>query len=141
MKRLRTKHVTVNRSIVITIFLVMMTVPIYSRGAPSWINGIWKGMGKQFDTGQTWEVVVTANALKGIYRTAYPSLQCGGELVYIGNHGKKAYFREILTYGHDKCLNRGKVELSRKNKGMIFRYSNPGSKKVDAVGLLMKAER
>jgi len=140
MKRLRKKPVTVKQGVITALLLVMTAVPIYSRNAPSWINGVWKGMGKQFDTGQTWEVVVTANALKGIYRTAYPSLKCGGELVYIGNHGKKAYFREILTYGHDKCLNRGKVELSRKNKGMIFRYSNPGSKKVDAVGLLMKAK-
>lgn len=110
---------------------------LYAGSAPSWINGIWAGKGEQFDTGQKWQIVIKASTRQGIYRVSYPTLNCGGDMTFLGTQGGKAYFRETLTYGLENCVDGGKIELTRQGSGLKYRYWNPGHDTVNAVGLLL----
>ncbi len=110
---------------------------LYAGSAPSWINGIWAGKGKQFDTGQQWKIVIKASTSRGVYEVSYPTLNCGGNMTFLGMQGSKVYFRETLTYGLENCVDGGKIELTRKGSGLQYRYWNPGHQEVNAIGLLL----
>jgi hypothetical protein len=43
----------------------------------------------------------------------YPSLRCGGNLEFIKTDGTSFWYREHLTFGEDKCIDGGMIQLRR----------------------------
>ena len=75
---------------------------------PMPLLGEWRGWGRQ-DTGTSWSIVVTLSGERA--EIAYPSLQCRGVLELLSGEKSAARFREHLTSGFERCIDRGDVEL------------------------------
>ncbi len=88
-------------------------------GAPdrSW-TGVWKGRAEQ-DDGSSWTVEITVR--RGTFTVEYPSLGCGARLHLLDGSGGRLTFREILTHGHDQCMDSCRIVLKRESEtGAVF---------------------
>ena len=53
----------------------------------------------------------------------YPSLSCGGQLQFIEARGFSFAYREVLTYGKDRCIQGGLVTVFRVEGGLQFLWT------------------
>ncbi len=88
--------------------------------------GVWKGLGRQNNNSE-WTIKITIRP--NYYRIDYPSLNCGGVLEFIKEIDKSVMFKELLTYGADKCINNGTTILSivAKNNALFDWFYPDGS--------------
>lgn len=102
------------------------------------MTGVWQGAGKQ-DNNSKWTIKVTIRPER--YTIDYPSLNCGGMLELVKESSDSLVFREVLTYGTERCYNNGKTVLIRVNDTKIryYWYFENNDKKA-AVGELSRQE-
>lgn len=101
-------------------------------------DGVWKGVGEQFDDKSTWTIKMTI--LDGKYYIQYPSLECGGVLTLLSKNSSKLEFHESIIYGLSDCLDNGKtiIKKSGENSAQFIWYDSEGVK--GAVGSLVRIE-
>ncbi len=96
------------------------------------LTGTWTGIGKQ-SNGSTWSMKFTVDG-RG-YRMDYPSLNCGGELQSLSRASGRWEFIEMLTYGKQRCADRGTVIIELvESRAAKFSYKNSRSNLVSASG-------
>jgi|GEM_PF-3992248 len=121
------------------VFIGCVSTP---KAPPYWTNGVWVGKGAQKNTGQTWSMIYVGSNKSKKYMVYYPTLKCGGYLDFKGLRKSSAVFRERITIGKTRCVNGGTYIVARKNAStLVFMYSNPGSKKLDALAILVKSKK
>lgn len=120
------------------LFVLVSTAPSQGKQRP-WLRGVWEGTGYQTDDASTWPMKLTVKRSKSggrIYSIDYPSLNCGGRWRLLSMNQNQARFRELLSYGQDKCADNGLVVIERKGSQSIFLYSNQGSREITASAVL-----
>lgn len=73
------------------------------------LGGSWSGNVTQNDPPQTYPMEMQLFGNKG--NINYPSLGCGGNLQFIRTEGKSFFYSERLTYGKDKCIDGGTIQI------------------------------
>jgi hypothetical protein len=77
----------------------------------------------------------------GHYRIEYPSLNCGGQWIPLSINPSRARFIEKITRGLESCTDKGNVVIERLSPRQIaFRYSNRGSREVNASAILNRTK-
>lgn len=92
-------------------------------------EGNWVGNGYQIERGRlasSWTIRIRA-AANGELRIDYPSLGCGGVLRRSGVHEGRTEYRESLTYGTDRCIDRGTVGLTERAGRLFFYWIGEGT--------------
>lgn len=80
------------------------------------LGGSWSGSVTQSEPSQTYPMEMQLFGAKG--NIGYPSLGCGGNLLLLRvDEGKTFVYRESLTYGRDKCIDGGVVQIRRHSLG------------------------
>lgn len=99
------------------------------------VVGKWVGMGVQ-DNGSSWSIDMTiAEKTSSI---AYPSLGCGGTLTLRESGGATQVFDEKLTYGHTKCIDNGKVRLTKSGTSEVLFQWYRHNGRIEASGTLKR---
>lgn len=95
-----------------TIALSMSAVGVAFAGMAyaAGLGGTWSGTVTQSDNNQSYTVEMELYGGRGTIN--YPSLRCGGNLLLASEHDKTVSYRESLTFGKDKCIDGGLVQLS-----------------------------
>jgi hypothetical protein len=87
------------------------------------VAGTWRGMGRQYDTQEQWEVVMILRAHAAlespIGTIEYPSLQCKAELILEGQHAGKLVLREKMIIGADTCIDGGTIRIRRDGRSPL----------------------
>jgi hypothetical protein len=52
----------------------------------------------------------------------YPSLGCGGVLLFVDQRGKASAYRERLTYGVDRCVDYGLVLVVQRGDALQWEW-------------------
>lgn len=73
------------------------------------LTGAWEGEATQDDPPLTYKLEINLNGNRGTYN--YPSLRCGGTLEFIKADGTTFWYQEHLTYGKDKCIDGGIIQM------------------------------
>ena len=73
-------------------------------------NGVWEGAGMQ-DNNSSWTIKATIRG--NHYVIEYPSLNCGGKLVFSSGSSEKIEFIEQLIYGKSACIDNGKIIITK----------------------------
>lgn len=113
-------------------------------GTKAWLRGTWEGTGYQIDEASLWPMLLTITRAKGGRQTFsidYPSLKCGGTWTLLSWNANKATFREKLNHGQDACSDNGLVVIERKRKQLLFLYSLPGARELEASAILNRKAR
>jgi len=79
--------------------------------------GSWSGYIMSSTDGST-KVIITITSA-GQSKIAFPTLNCGGDLVIKSKDIKYVTFKEFLNYGFDKCRNKDKVILVKENNNKL----------------------
>lgn len=88
------------------------------------LAGKWEGAVNQPNYG-SYPVRIGFEA-SGVARIAYPTLDCGGSLVFLGQIGNRFLFRQKLEYGQTKCVNGGRVDVRKPtNNSLDFQWFFP----------------
>jgi hypothetical protein len=104
---------------------------------PTWMQGEWRGIGYQLNTGGTWSIHLKAN--KDRVSIAYPSLECSGNWQVIKADKDRIELLETITDGTDKCVNKGKVVITKIDDNHItFTYFSPYSGELEAFSTLVR---
>jgi hypothetical protein len=75
-------------------------------------SGEWRGMVYQTGPGNVTASYLAVMALNGISGSMnYPSLQCGGSLVFLNKAENVYFYRENITYGRENCIDGGMVAV------------------------------
>ena len=84
--------------------------------------GSWKGRGSQSDEPGSWSIATTIVAGRPgdvVGTITYPSLACGGDLVFHGVEAGQMVLQEHITFG--SCVDRGIITLGvRRDGGLTF---------------------
>lgn len=119
-----------------------------SSGGPlAWIEGLWTGQGYQSiqrtdrpgadDYESNWSIALTVE--QGEFKIDYPSLGCGGHWERKSGSDREIVFTEIITYGRERCIDRGKVTLGLVSRGALsFAYAATAGGAVAATGTLTR---
>ena len=87
------------------------------------VAGTWSGTVFQRDTASTYRVQLTLapSAVVGtvIGSSAYPSLECGGQLVAVKRSGQTVVVRERLSSGQGQCLDGILLSLTPQRGGRL----------------------
>jgi hypothetical protein len=73
------------------------------------LGGTWQGNVTQDNPNSTYPMEMELYGEKGSIN--YPSLRCGGTLQFVRSDGMVYWYREALTFGKDKCIDGGTVEM------------------------------
>jgi hypothetical protein len=97
-----------------SLFVLLIALPVYAW--PVELNdyyGVWAGnviegpvSGKSHE-----RYMVIIEFVPGKYTIDYPTLKCGGKLLFQGNTGRHFHFRDKLEYGKGQCALGGYTEL------------------------------
>lgn len=84
-------------------------------------------------------IALTPSSVDSVVGTvAYPSLNCGGELTLRRLNSDSIELFENLTYGTQRCINRGTVKLKFvSSRRLNFSWFTPGGSQ-DAEGIIQK---
>lgn len=103
-----------------------------------WLDGIWEGTGYQTNPKSNWTMKLTAR--NNTFVIEYPSLSCRGTWTLLEKEAGKASFREVITYGLNRCENNGKVFIEKIDDTQIsFKYSSPNATSVTSSAVLRKS--
>ena len=101
------------------------------------ITGLWTGRVTQRGHG-AYEVLMAVKPSAGtlIGRTAYPSLDCEGNLALRAAHGNSYVFREQIYFGGTRCSSGGTISVTVSGNSMSWRWAENGTQ---VVGVLHRA--
>lgn len=121
-----------------TFFLIFLTPTFAQNKKAKWLYGIWAGNGCQIDvTDQTWWMQIRAD--KDTIRVIYPDLGCAAIWKLQKADDYKAELIEVLTEGTDRCMNNGKVIVTKINEQFVtvsFFYPDVAPGKLSAFTTL-----
>ncbi|NJN77435.1 MAG: hypothetical protein HC803_03170 [Saprospiraceae bacterium] len=122
---------------------INFTYPAYSKkqnekdNFPEWLQGEWRGIGYQLNTSGTWSIQLKVNTERA--SIAYPSLECSGNWQIVKQDKEKIELIEIITEGTDKCVNKGKLILTKIDDNHItYTYFSPFSGELEAFSTLIR---
>lgn len=107
-------------------------------GVPAQFIGTWNGVGTQSDQPGEWtiEAIIVGGPAEQIGTISYPSLECGGVLLFRGVRDGALEALEDITYGN--CVDQGIVTLTpAANGGLRYHWQVEGSD-VTARGTLTR---
>jgi len=119
-----------------------------SAGGPlGWLEGLWTGQGYQSikradkpgsdDYESNWAIALTVE--QGAFKIDYPSLGCGGHWERKSGNSREIVFTEIITYGRERCIDRGKITLGLVSRSALsFAYEATVGGAVAATGTLTR---
>lgn len=84
------------------------------------LSGAWSGLGLQVGPAETWTISMTLGP-GGSGRISYPSLQCGGDLIFESARGPVSYYREHITYGD--CVDNGLIGVYPHARHLMWFWS------------------
>ncbi len=117
--------------------VVITVMPAYAE--QSQFTGEWEGTGTQSD-GSHWSIRV--NSRPNGYFIDYPSLVCGGVWKLLKSTESSLVFKEILTYGIERCMDQGEIVLNKVTEDKASYAWSSAKSKITAVGnLTRKANR
>jgi uncharacterized caspase-like protein len=115
-------------------------------GGQAWLEGLWTGQGYQSikradrapgadDYESNWSIALTVE--QGAFKIDYPSLGCGGHWSRVLGNDREIVFTENITYGRERCIDKGKVTLGLVSRGALsFTYEAFAGGNVFATGTL-----
>jgi hypothetical protein len=80
--------------------------PAFAEG----VGGTLAGSVTQSDNNATYAVDMELYGSRGSIN--YPSLRCGGTISFVRAAGGTFWYQESITYGTDKCINGGMIQIS-----------------------------
>jgi hypothetical protein len=91
-------------------------------GVPMQFIGTWNGIGSQTDQPGEWtiEAILVGGPAEQVGTISYPSLQCGGVLLFRGVRDGALQVQEDITYG--QCEDLGIITLTSQADGRL-RYA------------------
>jgi len=89
------------------LFLALAPVESHAEG----LGGSFAGEVTQVDPPITFRMEMNLYGSNG--NINYPSLNCGGNLQFVNSDGTSFWYRENLTYGEDRCIDGGMIEMRR----------------------------
>ena len=108
----------------VVIGVAVLTALISTRVQAQELTGSWDGTVTQYGPGTHRGTYEAKMALDGKTGTIdYPSLGCGGKLVFIELRGSAYAYRERLSYGIDRCVNYGLVTVVRTEGGLQWEWT------------------
>ena len=81
--------------------------------------GTWSG---QATGSKTYSVTVWMDG-SGKGYVEYPSLKCGGRLIFVKKNGDTSSFRETITHGQAKCGPAGQIDLTPNGEQLAWTRS------------------
>lgn len=93
------------------------------------LSGQWCGVAEQTGPGDyrsEWSAVVQLKGPTGY--TEYPSLKCGGTLIFERMDGSVHWYRERISYGHGLCLDGGLLGVEPVGSSIRFEWSGSDAK-------------
>jgi hypothetical protein len=97
------------RTTIAFLMLFSVAVPINSHAAG--LGGSWEGQVTQTNPPSNYPMEMKLYGNNG--NINYLSLHCGGNLEFIRTDGTSFWYREHLTFGKDKCIDGGTIQLHR----------------------------
>ena len=92
------------------------------------LSGEWCGEAEQIGPGDhrsRWSATLTLKGPTG--RMDYPSLDCGGTLLFERVDGSVSFFRERIDYGHDRCIDGGLISVEPVGASVHWEWSGSGA--------------
>jgi len=88
-------------------------------GVPMQFIGTWNGVGSQSDQPGEWtiEAIIVGGPAEQVGTISYPSLQCGGVLLFRGVRDGALEVTEDITYG--QCVDQGVLTLTPVGEGRL----------------------
>jgi Prokaryotic membrane lipoprotein lipid attachment site len=88
-------------------------------GVPARFIGTWNGVGSQTDQPGEWtiEAIIVGGPVEQVGTISYPSLQCGGVLLFRGVRDGALQVQEDITYG--ACEDLGIITLTPDGDGRL----------------------
>jgi hypothetical protein len=88
-------------------------------GVPMQFIGTWNGVGSQSDQPGDWtiEAIIVGGPVEQVGTISYPSLECGGVLLFRGVNNGALQVLEDITYG--QCVDRGTITLTPDGDGRL----------------------
>jgi hypothetical protein len=86
---------------------------------PMQFIGTWNGIGSQSDMPGEWtiEAIIVGGPVEQVGTISYPSLECGGVLLFRGVRGGALEVAEDITYG--SCVDNGIITLTPEADGRL----------------------
>ncbi|HEX6370162.1 MAG TPA: hypothetical protein VF006_14670 [Longimicrobium sp.] len=97
-------------------------------GVPMQFIGTWNGIGSQSDMPGEWTIqaIIVGGAMEQVGTISYPSLECGGVLLFRGVRNGALEVAEDITYG--SCVDDGIIILTPEAEGRLrFDWRKEGS--------------
>jgi hypothetical protein len=101
------------RTTIALLVLFSAVAPIDSYAAG--LGGSWEGQVTQSDPPLNYPMGMNLYGNAG--NINYSSLGCGGNLEFIRTDGTSFWYREHLTFGKDKCIDGGIIQMRRHSPG------------------------
>lgn len=95
-------------------------------GVPAQFIGTWNGVGSQTDQPGEWtiEAIIVGGPVEQVGTISYPSLQCGGVLLFRGVRDGALQVLEDITYG--PCEDQGIITLTPEGDSRLrYRWRPP----------------
>jgi hypothetical protein len=87
------------------------------------VAGTWRGTGFQYDTQETWDIVMTLRGGVAIGRPIgtieYPSFPCKAELILEGEKADMLVMREKMVINAGNCIDGGTIQIPRDGKSPL----------------------
>lgn len=104
--------------------------------------GSWAGTGKQSSNSIYWPITLSItldDSGRVVAKADYPSLSCGGDLILQKAVDNSLEFLEILSYGQNKCDNKGVFVLKQLGRSFLdFSWTSENGKHTAAGTLKLK---
>ena len=135
-----TRHVQSDKNVGSNVLITKKIAISQANNIPSVYLGTWSGRANQ-NNNTTWSIslsIVSGSIGSVVGKIDYPSLNCGGELTLQRITKDSIELLENLSYGMDRCINRGTnvLKLSSARK-LDFYWLNPNGE-LEATGMLRK---
>lgn len=116
------------------LFSLSLTVQAEQSDMLNQFLGEWEGAGIQ-DDGSQWTMRLNIRA--DGYFIDYPSIVCGGEWKLLRSTESRLIFKEILTYGIDRCIDQGEVIIKLADDKASYHWFSY-QEKMEAIGSLTR---
>lgn len=100
--------------------------------------GVWSGFIMR-SNGGSGDVMIEITQ-SGVGTIDYNSLNCGGELIIQSKTANIVKFKELLTYGEDKCINKHFIDLKKLNNTQLLLMQYNEENKEVARGTLYREQ-
>jgi hypothetical protein len=107
-------------------------------GVPMQFIGTWSGIGSQSDQPGDWtiEAIIVGGPVEQVGTISYPSLECGGVLLFRGVRDGVLEMLEDITYG--ECVDQGTITLTPTGEGRLRYHWRPQGSDVTGKGTLTR---